>query len=286
MSSGGPDHPRSRGVYKGEFYPCKPDVGSSPLARGLPAVGGLDDPIVRIIPARAGFTGRQPVRRRPGWDHPRSRGVYVDGVGAQALEPGSSLLARGLRRLVHQLRLVGRIIPARAGFTFGWLGVPAQPWDHPRSRGVYSPGTSGPSKSLGSSPLARGLPREPTSSAARRRDHPRSRGVYTTSVSRVLICGGSSPLARGLPTLKRLEIDRARIIPARAGFTPSGQAGVSSVPGSSPLARGLRTVTNAAVIVRGIIPARAGFTRVGLNGRVQESDHPRSRGVYLPAVIA
>ena len=225
MSSGGPDHPRSRGVYKGEFYPCKPDVGSSPLARGLPAVGGLDDPIVRIIPARAGFTGRQPVRRRPGWDHPRSRGVY-------------------------------------------------------------SPGTSGPSKSLGSSPLARGLPREPTSSAARRRDHPRSRGVYTTSVSRVLICGGSSPLARGLPTLKRLEIDRARIIPARAGFTPSGQAGVSSVPGSSPLARGLRTVTNAAVIVRGIIPARAGFTRVGLNGRVQESDHPRSRGVYLPAVIA
>ena len=50
------DHPRSRGVYAGEFYPCAPDVGSSPLARGLhgDALDGAAP--VGIIPARAGFT--------------------------------------------------------------------------------------------------------------------------------------------------------------------------------------------------------------------------------------
>ena len=145
MSSGGPDHPRSRGVYKGEFYPCKPDVGSSPLARGLPAVGGLDDPIVRIIPARAGFTGRQPVRRRPGWDHPRSRGVYLRVARCTGPALGSSPLARGLQSWYQRTVKVAGIIPARAGFTAG---------AHVIGR-----------TQKGSSPLARGLhdEREPSS---------------------------------------------------------------------------------------------------------------------------
>ena len=50
------DHPRSRGVYRPTEMILKTDVGSSPLARGLPigALAAHDAP--GIIPARAGFT--------------------------------------------------------------------------------------------------------------------------------------------------------------------------------------------------------------------------------------
>ena len=50
------DHPRSRGVYPSHDQGDRMVIGSSPLARGLHGrvVGG--DVVVRIIPARAGFT--------------------------------------------------------------------------------------------------------------------------------------------------------------------------------------------------------------------------------------
>ena len=70
------DHPRSRGVYHSSEPSSFVSTGSSPLARGLLVVPHEDTGLVRIIPARAGFTpgcGRPP----PGDpDHPRSRGVY------------------------------------------------------------------------------------------------------------------------------------------------------------------------------------------------------------------
>ena len=70
------DHPRSRGVYMGPRHPVGGGAGSSPLARGLQWVAGPFLCPARIIPARAGFTGR-PHRRAPlPRDHPRSRGVY------------------------------------------------------------------------------------------------------------------------------------------------------------------------------------------------------------------
>ena len=50
------DHPRSRGVYEGICAVCERDLGSSPLARGLPEAGVTGNGNVRIIPARAGFT--------------------------------------------------------------------------------------------------------------------------------------------------------------------------------------------------------------------------------------
>ena len=50
------DHPRSRGVYTpAEAGPWQ-DVGSSPLARGLPGQDVAVGEERRIIPARAGFT--------------------------------------------------------------------------------------------------------------------------------------------------------------------------------------------------------------------------------------
>ena len=91
--------------------------GSSPLARGLPQVGGVEVGEARIIPARAGFTGGRPPPRCRISDHPRSRGVYLNAVAGGNAETGSSPLARGLP-VVNSgpARTVG-IIPARAGFT-------------------------------------------------------------------------------------------------------------------------------------------------------------------------
>ena len=50
------DHPRSRGVYMVGSGTSTAQIGSSPLARGLPHIKALRTGEVRIIPARAGFT--------------------------------------------------------------------------------------------------------------------------------------------------------------------------------------------------------------------------------------
>ena len=70
------DHPRSRGVYVTVDDNTLRRAGSSPLARGLRTIGIGPLTQERIIPARAGFTGRWPSRCGAGPDHPRSRGVY------------------------------------------------------------------------------------------------------------------------------------------------------------------------------------------------------------------
>ena len=56
------DHPRSRGVYLSRRPSPRRTRGSSPLARGLLARERLRERVLRIIPARAGFT----LCRRPG----------------------------------------------------------------------------------------------------------------------------------------------------------------------------------------------------------------------------
>ena len=213
--------------------------GSSPLARGLPqtVVSACAD--IGIIPARAGFTA---ARCRWGWgpgDHPRSRGVYTRRHGTSSPTLGSSPLARGLPRAGRWWRSGGRIIPARAGFTWGRRSAGGGGADHPRSRGVYTDCTTPAHWDAGSSPLARGL-REDRQAAADGRwiiparagftgpegagdaagqDHPRSRGVYLANDYPQHGWWGSSPLARGLPTLSPESARQAGIIPARAGFT-------------------------------------------------------------------
>ena len=260
------DHPRSRGVYSIEAALLESQLGSSPLARGLQlrhVVGG-DPP--RIIPARAGFTGPPAVRKSPGWDHPRSRGVYPSVSMGRLFVVGSSPLARGLRDPPILIAEVGRIIPARAGFTRGVLLPGRFQGDHPRSRGVYGPLQLPVAHPQGSSPLARGLRSQEPAHAQprglgiiparagftfalvrrgfRRRDHPRSRGVYSTRVT-----------------------------------------GPPSLEGSSPLARGLLSPPPRRGSCHRIIPARAGFTRHMTHRTQTHPDHPRSRGVYngLPA---
>ena len=193
-----PDHPRSRGVYRRVRLTRACGPGSSPLARGLLFLAFRTHNSVRIIPARAGFTHNRITCANAVQDHPRSRGVYPISRTCFQNRPGSSPLARGLRRWEPPANSVTRIIPARAGFT----GIDSRwhdQWgDHPRSRGVYEPTSWPPSTTRGSSPLARGLRElarlgelrlriiparagftcESEDADGPCRDHPRSRGVY------------------------------------------------------------------------------------------------------------
>ena len=233
------DHPRSRGVYAPASPAAADSEGSSPLARGLPTrylTGGHGS---GIIPARAGFTERAAVRQAMLRDHPRSRGVYVIPGRVGGTELGSSPLARGLLAAGGNIWLRGGIIPARAGFTFGWELAGSGAWDHPRSRGVYGEGFEQAVSDGGSSPLARGLrlraggrdtgariiparagfTRRDGWSRRGRRDHPRSRGVYGGEMAAHTHLWGSSPLARGLLAGGHEPAAATGIIPARAGFT-------------------------------------------------------------------
>ena len=73
------DHPRSRGVYSRALPFACSRAGSSPLARGLRKRGSGEGRRCGIIPARAGFTWKNPIVSHGSSDHPRSRGVYTCG---------------------------------------------------------------------------------------------------------------------------------------------------------------------------------------------------------------
>ena len=133
----GTDHPRSRGVYAEQSVvpPCQ--MGSSPLARGLPDATAATPRTTGIIPARAGFTRTSRCEGRRRRDHPRSRGVYASSAERRPFCRGSSPLARGLPRAHAPPPAGDGIIPARAGFTLSRRNSHRSPLDHPRSRGVY-----------------------------------------------------------------------------------------------------------------------------------------------------
>ena len=152
-----PDHPRSRGVYPIGHRLHRGLDGSSPLARGLPRIQSGAGYLPRIIPARAGFTTGLRIVEASLQDHPRSRGVYLSMERFSIKTSGSSPLARGLRPRQARPRPVGRIIPARAGFTATAPAAEGRARDHPRSRGVYLCLVLDAREPRGSSPLARGL---------------------------------------------------------------------------------------------------------------------------------
>ena len=132
------DHPRSRGVYCPSMVPPSRRWGSSPLARGLLSLVSELPPSAGIIPARAGFTNPHAPPGAWALDHPRSRGVYGVLMDETTIAVGSSPLARGLRYQAGATPGGSRIIPARAGFTTPSTTRTSRPWDHPRSRGVYT----------------------------------------------------------------------------------------------------------------------------------------------------
>ena len=216
------DHPRSRGVYSIWGSACTMAPGSSPLARGLPYLGGGSTDGPRIIPARAGFTAYHEGLGVMGRDHPRSRGVYPPSGVTPGLRRGSSPLARGLPKKIGETPTEVRIIPARAGFTRAGQDRVSGPADHPRSRGVY---------------------RRRQIRGRRPRDHPRSRGVYAAAASTEQRIGGSSPLARGLPDADCSALVAGADHPRSRGVYMPEIGCRLTVEGSSPLARGLRSMS-------------------------------------------
>ena len=95
------DHPRTRGVYVGEPGDQGPEQGSSPHTRGLRSGHNNFLPILRIIPAHAGFTQEVRSQAPQYWDHPRTRGVYALTTLSITVLPGSSPHTRGLRGADH-----------------------------------------------------------------------------------------------------------------------------------------------------------------------------------------
>ena len=295
-----PDHPRSRGVYRTELVDRCLSHGSSPLARGLRANSHRDAGILRIIPARAGFTYRDPAFFRITPDHPRSRGVYLCLPYWVITPPGSSPLARGLRGGRSVETDPGGIIPARAGFTEVPHDDGFDGQDHPRSRGVYRNPKMSTIRKAGSSPLARGLLRGLVNRIGSTRiiparagftrngsgrvpliwDHPRSRGVYNDPITVGIAQWGSSPLARGLPEKMEERLDSVKDHPRSRGVYPVEITDTLSGHGSSPLARGLQPDAQPPQPPTRIIPARAGFTPSTFCPSSAARDHPRSRGVY------
>ena len=93
-----PDHPRTRGVYRGISIVDASNPGSSPHTRGLLCGGVLVAGSPRIIPAHAGFTTLTCCPGACRTDHPRTRGVYSHAASHEAARGGSSPHTRGLLR--------------------------------------------------------------------------------------------------------------------------------------------------------------------------------------------
>ena len=253
-------------------------------------------------------------------DHPRSRGEHIISQAQGTPISGSSPLARGARSSRARISPLIGIIPARAGSTASTCPISAWTGDHPRSRGEHLAALAGEELGPGSSPLARGAPRDrglprvvggiiPARAGSTRPelprddgrpDHPRSRGEHGAGTPRSPRRCGSSPLARGAPQLLIIGTTALRIIPARAGSTVGIVTAKSGgedhprsrgehrhdalnqgqEPGSSPLARGAHRRRTPESASRGIIPARAGSTLISFACWHVVQDHPRSRGEH------
>ena len=132
------------------------ELGSSPHARGAPAVVGVDERDVGIIPACAGSTELHAGRRHRAGDHPRMRGEHAPDNASATCSRGSSPHARGAP--LRPFRPPGGvgIIPACAGSTRRSNSLSYSSGDHPRMRGEHPTPSTSQNAHTGSSPHARG----------------------------------------------------------------------------------------------------------------------------------
>ena len=233
---------------------------------------------------------------------------------------GSSPLARGTRPRTDNRTPRSGLIPARAGNTCSCTRGRNGFWAHPRSRGEHMRSLMPLSSSSGSSPLARGTPRNGYPEDRRcgliparagntthkeleldpAKAHPRSRGEHSTCFSASPSNSGSSPLARGTRSEPSVSRTGTGLIPARAGNThlrcsashicwahPRSRGEhlrkyqrLSNGPGSSPLARGTHWNKGYTWFTDGLIPARAGNTPSRTSEPMPSGAHPRSRGEH------
>ena len=172
------DHPRMCGEHNRGSSFGQSHKGSSPHVRG--ARQACDDALQEsgIIPACAGSTSWETLRRSSIRDHPRMCGEHSVKHNAKGNDQGSSPHVRGARRRQQDHPGSQGIIPACAGSTSRPPDLHTVPRDHPRMCGEHPLVTSSASPSAGSSPHVRGARR-------RQQDHPGSQGIIPA-------CAGST----------------------------------------------------------------------------------------------
>ena len=151
------DHPRMRGEYihsKTDNL-CKP--GSPPHARGIPCFSQNSRHRNGITPACAGNTSAMSSQSAACRDHPRMRGEYAFGLGAEEAGRGSPPHARGIRVSVPFTSSGSGITPACAGNTMTSWFLSTANRDHPRMRGEYTKTRIHDLEERGSPPHARGI---------------------------------------------------------------------------------------------------------------------------------
>ena len=150
------DHPRMRGEHSTWHIPRLSPSGSSPHARGAPVYALELTANHGIIPACAGSTLLADNTPRHHRDHPRMRGEHHACLDRPLAIAGSSPHARGAQCDPLPPWACPGIIPACAGSTPWTNDFHESGWDHPRMRGEHSGPLSATSRSMGSSPHARG----------------------------------------------------------------------------------------------------------------------------------
>ena len=213
------EHPRSRGENDAGSTRRRNGRGTSPLTRGKPQPPRRLDTRQRNIPAHAGKTPADRLRRGIHREHPRSRGENGLDTSTEPLAQGTSPLTRGKRDVRSVEDGPDRNIPAHAGKTpfASWLRVVVP--EHPRSRGENVCSRSSASFITGTSPLTRGkrfvvvgfwvsvgnIPAHAGKTQSRLRlhpphsEHPRSRGENVAHDNAGWLVQGTSPLTRGKP---------------------------------------------------------------------------------------
>ena len=175
------DHPRMCGEHgRLATMPCR-SPGSSPHVRGAQRLERQSCSLSGIIPACAGSTSWETLRRSSIRDHPRMCGEHSVKHNAKGNDQGSSPHVRGARRRQQDHPGSQGIIPACAGSTSRPPDLHTVPRDHPRMCGEHPLVTSSASPSAGSSPHVRGARR-------RQQDHPGSQGIIPA-------CAGSTPMS-------------------------------------------------------------------------------------------
>ena len=133
-----PVHPRSRGEHRPAMMALVFSRGSSPLPRGTRVSSARKGHRGRFIPAPAGNTNVQPLRRIRETVHPRSRGEHNSSPFSMHVTVGSSPLPRGTPDTQQRWHVDGRFIPAPAGNTRPKrIRAEILPV-HPRSRGEHA----------------------------------------------------------------------------------------------------------------------------------------------------
>ena len=311
-------HPRACGENNVGPDPLPAITGSSPRVRGKPVRRTCWAMRSGLIPARAGKTSSTTPTRSCSWAHPRACGENLMNSSSSTRVKGSSPRVRGKQRFSDVLRLVVRLIPARAGKTqrraHRGCAAPA----HPRACGENLMALVIPERRLGSSPRVRGkrdddlahpcgarlIPAcagktSPSPANPRRtRAHPRVCGENARLSSIVTSRAGSSPRVRGKHVRRADRGDGCGLIPACAGKTPRswwgwtwrrahprvcGENGkvekvAHNAQGSSPRVRGKRPRPCPWPWVRRLIPACAGKTKQRSHVWSGERAHPRVCG--------